>query len=99
AAKWELKLLPLDQIKAEIVGARGGVPLQPAGGASRVTPEAESEQLKPPGTNTKEPSQDDLSDRAADGFLINGSANNGAAPPFAQSFAFGNNRTGGRGLY
>src|SRR5208337_2569342 len=28
AAKWELKLLPLDQIKAEIVGARHGVPLQ-----------------------------------------------------------------------
>ena len=99
AAKWELKLLPLDQIKAEIVGARRGVPPQPAGGAARVTPEAESEQPKPPGTNTKEPSQDDLSDRAADGFLINGSANNGAASPLAQSFAFGNNRNSGRGLY
>ena len=101
AAKWELKLLPLDQIKAEIVGARRGVPLQRAGAAGRVTPEAESELPKPPGTNTpeKERSQDDLSDRAADGFLINGSVNNGAASPFAQSFAFGNNRNSGRGLY
>jgi hypothetical protein len=29
---------------------------------------------------------------AADGFLINGSVNNGAASPFAQAAAFGNNR-------
>jgi hypothetical protein len=33
---------------------------------------------------------------AADGLLINGSVNNGAASPFAQR-AFGNNRPGGRG--
>jgi hypothetical protein len=101
AAKWELKLLPLDQIKAEIVGARHGVPLQPAAGGGRVAPEAESEQPKPPGTNApeKEPSQDDLSERAADGFLINGSVVNGATSPFAQPFAFGNNRNGARGLY
>jgi hypothetical protein len=38
-------------------------------------------------------------DRAADGFLVNGSVNNGAASPFAQLAAFGNNRRGGRSLY
>ncbi len=36
---------------------------------------------------------------AADGFLINGSVNNGAASLFAQSAAFGNNRPGSRSLY
>jgi hypothetical protein len=36
---------------------------------------------------------------AADGFLINGSVNNGAASPFAQLAAFGNNRRSGRSLY
>ena len=36
---------------------------------------------------------------AADGFLINGSVNNGAASPFAQARAFGNNRPGRRSLY
>ena len=36
---------------------------------------------------------------AADGFLVNGSVNNGAASPFAQSAAFGNNRRNGRSLY
>jgi hypothetical protein len=38
-------------------------------------------------------------EQAADGFLINGSMNNGATSPFAQAMAFGNNRTGGHGLY
>ncbi len=36
---------------------------------------------------------------AADGLLVNGSVNNGAASPFAQLQAFGNNRRGGRALY
>ncbi len=34
-----------------------------------------------------------------DGFLINGSVNNGAASPFAQLAAFGNNRRNARSLY
>src|SRR5208337_4364321 len=100
-AKWELKLLPLDQIKAEIVGARHGVPLHPAPGAGIVAPEAKSEQAKPPGSETleNEPPEEDLSQRASDGFLINGSVINGAASPFAQAMAFGNNRNGAKGLY
>jgi trimeric autotransporter adhesin len=36
---------------------------------------------------------------AADGLLVNGSVNNGAASPFAQPAAFGNNRRSGRSLY
>jgi hypothetical protein len=36
---------------------------------------------------------------ATDGFLVNGSVNNGAASPFAQLAQFGNNRRGGRSLY
>jgi hypothetical protein len=41
----------------------------------------------------------DRSNDAADGFLINGSVNNGAASPFAQLAAFGNNRRNARSLY
>jgi hypothetical protein len=41
----------------------------------------------------------DLGQRAADGFLVNGSVNNGAASPFAQFAAFGNNRRGAQSLY
>jgi trimeric autotransporter adhesin len=41
----------------------------------------------------------DRSGDAADGFLINGSVNNGAASPFAQLAAFGNNRRNARSLF
>ena len=41
----------------------------------------------------------ELSQQASDGFLINGTANNGAASTFATSPAFGNNRRGPRSLY
>ncbi|HEY7392889.1 MAG TPA: carboxypeptidase regulatory-like domain-containing protein [Bryobacteraceae bacterium] len=44
-------------------------------------------------------SNSDLSQRATDGFLINGTANNAASSPFATNAAFGNNRRGGRSLY
>ena len=37
--------------------------------------------------------------RPPDGFLINGSVNNGAASPFAQAAAFGNNRRGRGSLF
>src|SRR6202008_1295783 len=40
-----------------------------------------------------------LATLATPGFLVNGSVNNGAASPFAQLAAFGNNRRGGRSLY
>jgi hypothetical protein len=99
AAKWELKLAPLDQIKAEIVGAGHGVPLRPVPGAGGGAAEAKSEPAKPTSLATPEKELEDLSQRAVDGLLINGSVINGAASPFAQAFAFGNNRNGGRGLY
>jgi len=84
SAKWELKLLPLDRIKAEIQASVAPAP-----------PQAQPNTQAP----AKEASDEDLSQRAADGFLINGSMNNGAASPFAQLAAFGNNRNGAKGLY
>ncbi len=41
----------------------------------------------------------EMSATPSDGFLINGSVNNGASTPFAQSAAFGNNRRGRGSLY
>jgi len=52
----------------------------------------------PPGGDASS-STSELSQRAADGLLINGTTNNGASSPFALSQAFGNNRRGGRSLY
>jgi len=93
AAAWALKLLPLDQIKAEIVAA--SPPPAPA------TPQPVAQPAKPQAKSAPavEPVQPEVDQRAADGFLINGSVNNGAASPFGQLAGFGNGRPGGRSLY
>jgi hypothetical protein len=90
--KWDLKLLPLDEIKAEMQA-----PTPPA--PPPAVPAAAGQTAAPKPAAAKESADDDLSQRAADGFLINGSSQNGAASPFAQMAAFGNNRNGGKGLY
>ena len=140
--KWELKLLPLDQIKAEVSARRTrgeqgkavdsrlrgndernlrgnearGAPANSGGAApasgERNTGEnaeandranGETNSAENGGENGNESNQTgeaaDLNQRAADGFLINGSVLNGAASPFAQAFAFGNFRNRGHGLY
>lgn len=93
SAIWELKLLSLGQIRAEsppaLAVARGTVP------------SSGKEHAQSPNTQARETEDavDDLSLRAADGLLINGSVNNGAASPFAQAAAFGNSRANGKSLY
>jgi trimeric autotransporter adhesin len=99
-ATWELKMLPLDQIHAEVQ------PATPPPVAPPPTPppakSAPAEPQKPeasPSVSETEPARDELAQRANDGFLINGSVNNGASSPFSLVPAFGNNRNGGRSLY
>ena len=57
----------------------------------------------PPGSRAAvvadEPPAPEPAQNASDGFLINGSVNNGAASPFAQAAAFGNNRRGRGSLF
>ena len=52
-----------------------------------------------PSANPANPSGSSDPFGATDGYLVNGSVNNGAASPFAQMAAFGNNRRGQRSLY
>ncbi len=95
-AEWDLKMLPLGQMKATIEpAAPSGAPPAPA------TPQAKTEPAAPQPKEAPEPepSEQDLAQRALDGLLVNGSMNNGAASPFAQSPVFGNNRNGSKGLY
>ena len=72
-----------------------GAGLKP-GATTQAATQATSQDTKTPNSETPD---ENLSQRAADGFLINGSVENGAASPFAQSFAFGNQRNGWRGLF
>lgn len=79
--EWELTMLPMNEIKAEPISAV-----------------FQQTDVTAPVVNDAKPSAfadlsaEQLAERAADGFLINGSVNNGAASPFAQRMAFGNNR-------
>jgi trimeric autotransporter adhesin len=98
---WELKLLPLDVMKAQIESghaaqATPAVTTVNAAGAPTTPQPAQQQSSTPPGATT---SQEDVNELASSGFLINGSVNNGAASPFAQLAAFGNNRRAGSGLY
>lgn len=129
APPWELKMLPLDDMKAEVRVATpaptpNAVPVPPktddaassAKTAAVVKPGAKNDSAKTPakpgapGTPAATPGQNaappaavppvqETDQRANDGFLINGSVNNGASSPFAQLNAFGNSRAGGRSLY
>lgn len=100
AESWELKLLSLDEIKAAAtVISRPAVPAPPPptteakadGETGKAAPKEKPRETAPA---PAEPNPD-----TADNFLINGSVNNGAASPFAQIAAFGNNRRGARSLY
>ena len=95
AAQWELKLLPLDAIKAEalvqpVVAPVVSTPSQNADQPAKPTEQRSAEAKAPePAKNADE----------NNGFLINGSSNNGASSPFALAAAFGNMRNGNGGLY
>ena len=112
--EWNLKLLPLDEIKA----AAGPATPAPAPTQQIVAPavsaippakrrasagfqrtDLNATAPAPPSEAEPAATTGDLSRSASDVFSINGSVNNGAFSPFAQSQAFGNNRRGGRSLY
>jgi len=102
AQVFALQILPYAEMQAQIQ-AQVQVPPPPAPAAVPVEETAaKTVAAKKPNSASGafaglEPSE--LAQRAADGMLINGSAINGAASPFGQGAAFGNNRRGGKSLY
>ena len=111
---WTLILRPFDDITRGIPrpapspqpsalspgSAKPAAPAQSRGGFQRAGVTA----TPPPARGPVRPVSDDpppaeAAQGAADGFLINGSVNNGAASPFAQAAAFGNNRRGRGSLF
>lgn len=93
--RWQLKMLSLDQIRAEKnpVLTADAYLSQPA--QSKVTQPADQPAQLP----NNAPLQDDTLQRAADGLLISGSTNNAATSRFALPGSIGNNRTGPKGMY
>jgi hypothetical protein len=91
------------QAPAPAAATNGGRPPVPGAGAQGgqgFQRAAVSQSAAPPAAPQRRPDPPpDPFGGATDGFLVNGSVNNGAASPFAQLAQFGNNRRGGRSLY
>ena len=98
AAKWELKLLPADQLQAL---AKAPPPLPPA-----PIPALKTTAEKKPVTDTAQQQApempkppEDNNTQSSDGLLVNGSVNNAATSQFSLNQAFGNHRYNTRSLY
>ncbi len=106
---WEMKLLPFEEMHAEVIRPEPRGPAAPAvpqpGLANMQLDASKNSQSAGQPAETSSTSglfdnlsQEDLNERAKAGALINGSVNNAADSPFAQPSAFGNNRARG-GFY
>src|SRR5260370_3655268 len=107
--EWELKMLPLDAMRVQVQATPVTIAVE--GPAKKATGKPTTTQtpfqrtdLTSSGAKQAATAKDDfstaeLNQRSADGLLINGTANNGAASPFAQAAAFGNFRRGPKSLY
>ncbi|MGI8742058.1 MAG: TonB-dependent receptor [Bryobacteraceae bacterium] len=90
---WELKLLPLQEMKASSA---------PPAAFQKTEVNAAKSAPAPARTDTTASNIEtaaELNQRAADGFLINGSTNNSASSLFSLAAAFGNARKGSGSLY
>jgi hypothetical protein len=97
---FELKLLSfaeMTRVAVTVREAAGSANAEPTPRSNRAPSTAPAPASAAPAPADQAPGE--LDRAAADGFLINGSVNNGAASPFAQPRAFGNNRPGQRSLY
>jgi hypothetical protein len=92
--RWELKMLPLDQVIAQTKIIKPDTPptlatVTPSTDTKPAAKPAEGEAPKPP----------EESSASNDGFLVNGSVNNAATSQFTLAQGFGNTRKGSRSLY
>jgi hypothetical protein len=94
--KWELHLLPLDQLMAQSKLTQAPPTLPP-------TATAPADGKKPEGaaaSPTEIPkAPDEQSEQSNDGFLVNGSVNNAATSQYSLDRAFGNRRPNSKSLY
>ncbi len=109
AAAYELKLLSVDQIQASAHVAKPVAEAPPAPAATAQVQQGNQPQQpqgkKPaqnnaqPGAPAEIPKAPEENEQSADGLLVQGSVNNAATSQYATNSAFGNTRSGSKGLY
>lgn len=98
--QWELKASepsPVSATPPQATPFQRAAVTASAGAKGKKKADAENGATPPPAPDPAATAE--LAQRAADGFLINGSVNNGASSPFALLPAFGNHRRGQRSMY
>jgi len=104
AGAFDLKLLPADKLVAEsqVVKPAQDLPPAPTPALQRPGGQQAAQGDKSNGGNnapTEIPKAPEENEQSADGFLVQGSVNNAATSQYATSAAFGNTRSGTKGLY
>jgi trimeric autotransporter adhesin len=105
AAAYELKLLSPDQIQASAQVAKPAAEATSAPAAAQGQQPQQPQGKKPAASNaqasapTEIPKAPEENEQSADGLLVQGSVNNAATSQYATNAAFGNTRSGNRGLY
>ncbi|HTW81590.1 MAG TPA: carboxypeptidase-like regulatory domain-containing protein [Terracidiphilus sp.] len=97
AGNYEMKLLPADQLMARTKVVQNPILAAPALAKRPEEKKPEQEANNPPPEMPKPPENGD--EQSADGYLVNGSVNNSATSRYSTNPAFGNTRSGLRGLY
>jgi trimeric autotransporter adhesin len=96
AGKWELVLLPMDQLMARSKLAQAPPSLPPTANA---TAPGKKPDGSPAGPAEIPKAPDEQSEQANDGFLVKGSVNNAATSQYSLDRAFGNRRPNSKSLY
>ena len=91
--RWELKMLPLDQVMAKVKVVKD----EPKALVAAAVPATRPEAAKPGAPAMKAP--EEATAQNNDGFLVNGSVNNAATSQFTLAPGFGNTRKGSTSLY
>ncbi|WP_109488101.1 TonB-dependent receptor [Occallatibacter savannae] len=96
-AKWELKLLPIADLKS----LAAAPPPLPATPIPALTPSAAKKPDAPAGQQAADIPKpaSEASQDSSDGFLVNGSVNNAATSQYSLDRAFGNRRFNNKNLY
>ena len=92
AGKWELTLLPLDQMMARSKVLQPRITVAPAVIAA-------AKEKKADDANAEMPRPPDDSQKPSDGFLVNGSSSNAATSKYSLAAGFGNGRPSTKSLY
>ncbi len=107
AGAWDLRLLPPDQITSQAqaakptiaVAALPAVPAPTVATASKPEGSKTAQAGAQGAAPTEIPKAPEENEQSADGLLVQGSVNNAATSQYATNAAFGNTRSGSKGLY